>query len=90
MLRLSCGKGSITNRKRNENGTEMERKWNGNGAGREREGSGKGKGREKEGKGKMRGKIIYFAEKLANVRFFFVTLQAGRNWGNNRRNTAEN
>ena len=38
--------------------------------GRGREGSEKGKGREKEGKGKMRGKIIYFAEKLANVRFF--------------------
>jgi len=26
--------------------------------------------REREGKGKMRGKIIYFAQKLANVRFF--------------------
>ena len=48
----------------------MERKWNGNGAGREWERGGKGAGREKEGKGKMRGKIIYFAEKLANVRFF--------------------
>lgn len=31
---------------------------------------GKGAGRERKGKGKMRGKIIYFAQKLANVRFF--------------------
>ena len=38
--------------------------------GREWEGSDNGKGREREWKGKMRGKIIYFAQKLANVRFF--------------------
>ena len=38
--------------------------------GTRRERSGKEVVTEREGKGKMRGKIIYFAQKLANVRFF--------------------
>lgn len=64
----------------------MERKWNGNGAGREREGNGKGKERERKNEGQNN----IFCAKTCKCQIFFVTLQAGRNWGNNRRNTAEN
>ena len=62
MLRLSCGKGSITNRKRNGNGT-----------GTGREGSGNEVGRE----WKNEGQNNIFCAKTCKCQIFFVTLQAG-------------
>ena len=50
------------------------------------EGSGKGKGKERKNEGQNN----IFCAKTCKCQIFFVTLQAGRNWGNNRRNTAEN
>ena len=86
IIRLSYGYVAVIMRKGFDNESKTERKWNGNEAGKEREGGGNGAGRERKNEGQNN----IFCAKTCKCQIFFVTLQAGRNWGNNRRNTAEN